>query len=69
MKKFLVHLGVFVAGAACVVGGVFFPPAAVILGPLGTKLIVTAGAAALVGVSPEVLAGKVKDAATAVKKP
>ncbi len=67
--KYVRHIGLFVAGGACVVGGLFFPPAAAILGALGTKLIVASGAAMLFGTSTDVLTSAVKDAATAVKKP
>ncbi len=67
--KYLKHIGLFVAGGACVVGGLFFPPAAALLGALGTKLIIASGAALLLGASPEAITGAVKDAAGSLRKP
>jgi hypothetical protein len=70
MTSFFKHLGLFLGGAACIVAGVFVPPAAAFLGPIGTKLIIAAGAVALTGASPEVLTGAIKGAAqSAANKP
>ncbi len=69
MKNFFKHLGLFVAGAACIVCGVFVPPVAGVLGPLGTKLIITAGAATLLGTDAATVAAGIKGAAQTVKKP
>lgn len=70
MKSFLRHAALFIGGAACIVVAVFVPPAAAFLGPIGTKLIIAAGAVALTGTSPEVLTGAIKSAAqSAANKP
>lgn len=56
MKNFLKHVGLVIAGGACVVAGIFFPPAAPVLGVLGTKLLLAGGGtAALALASPEKL--------------
>jgi uncharacterized membrane protein len=67
MPTWIKHAGLFIAGAACIVGGVFVPPASAFLGPIGTKLIIAAGAVSLLGTSTDTLTGAVKDAATAIK--
>ena len=56
-----------IAGAACVVGGVFFPPAAAILGTVGTKLLIAGGAAALLGTDAGAIVDGIKGAAAAAK--
>ncbi len=64
MKSFFKHAGLFIAGAGCIVGGLFFPPAAMLLGPLGTKLIVAAGAATLLGTDAPTIVAGIKSAVT-----
>lgn len=54
MKNFIKHVGLVIGGAACVVAGIFFPPAAPVLGVLGTKLLLAGGGTlALTLASPE----------------
>jgi hypothetical protein len=43
MKHWLKHLGLIVAGGACIVVGVLVPPAAPFLGVIGTKLLLAGG--------------------------
>lgn len=47
MKSFLIHAGLFLGGAAALVAGVFFPPAAPLAGIVGAKLMILGGGTAL----------------------
>lgn len=51
MPSWLKHVGLAVAGVACIGVSVFFPPAAPILGPIGTKLALAGGGSVLLGIA------------------
>lgn len=60
MLNFLKHVGLVIAGAACVGVGVLVPPAAPFLGAVGAKLLLAGGGSlALAAASPEVIAAGV----------
>lgn len=64
MPNWLKHVGMAVGGAVCIAAGVFFPPVAPILGPIGTKLVLAGGGTLLVAAaSPE----HIKDAINVIK--
>lgn len=63
MPNWLKHAGLIVGGAACIVVSVFFPPAAPVLGPVGTKLVLAGG-----GVTALALAEKLPSVIQAATK-
>lgn len=56
MKSILKHVGLLAVGVGCIVGGIFFAPAAPVLGTLGTKFLLAGGGTlALAAFSPTIV--------------